>query len=207
MAPVLLIGTRPGSPVGRSHDPVRRRRGHSMIEAIAVALILAFLMAASGAFLQAGERQSRLARNYSQAQVDLRSALRRATSGLRHAFRVVATSSSPTFSGASTSNMSQVIVLLPQPTGTGDIEARYYLSNGTFYVQRDSDVGTGDVMASGIQALEFHYFRVNGSTRANVDNAPNTASEVQIRLSARRGPAVTTVETLVLMRNSVTGVP
>lgn len=180
------------------------RRGTSLVEALAVSLILAFVMAASARLLHAGNVQQLLSRGYSQAQTDLRDALRRATRGIRHAFGVVPASSSPTFSAAPNSNASQLIVRLPQP-GSAAIEARYYLSNGTFYVQRDTDAAPGTPLITGVTQLQFQYLRVSATTHTDVTGSPGSANEVRIRLTARRETATTPVEALVSMRNSVIG--
>src|SRR5690348_17322830 len=69
--------------------PVRSRRaqrGTSLIELLAVAIILSFLIGATAQFYNVGKAQQRLGQGYSQVQTDLRAALRVATRTIRHGY-------------------------------------------------------------------------------------------------------------------------
>lgn len=183
----------------------------SAVELLGVALTLSFLIAATAMLFDAGERQQRLARTYSQVQIDLRDALREATWGIRHGYSVINPSDAANFADKG-SHPTQVIVRVPEPsfktdpnTGLPDSyeEVRYYLANGTLWAQRADESGTGTALLRQVRSLTFHYFQSVGMTRVAIDATPQQATEVQITLTAVRGPSVTTVQTLVNLRNFV----
>lgn len=184
----------------------RHRRGYSLIEALIGVLILSFVVAATATLMEVGTRQQRLGRSYSQVQTELRDALRRATRSVRHGYWVVGTSTVSNFSAAPTSGSTQVIVRLPQ-AGGGTLEARYHLSGGTLYVQREDEVAPGTALITGVTQFTLGYYRTNGSVRSASDGTPANATEVKFRLTATRGSATTPVETLVTLRNRLAGTP
>lgn len=177
-----------------------------MIEGLVVALLLSFAVAATAALLGAGQRQQRLGRNYSQVQQDLREALRRSTRGIRHGYTVVGTSTDPDFAAAPSSGANQVIVNMTT-TGDAQIQARYHLTNGTFYVQRADEAAPGAALITGVTELVVSYYQSIGAVRTPTDGTPANATEIRMRVKAKREAVSTAAETLVTLRNKQAGSP
>jgi hypothetical protein len=177
------------------------------MEMVVSALILSFVVMATAQLMNGGLRQQKLGREYSQAQTDLREGLARATRAIRHAYEVVNPSTEANFGANTASSAGQVIVRVPEPGGSAnpDVEMRFHLSNGTLYAQRDDQTAPGTALMTGVQSLTFNDFQSITGTSVAMDGTPQQASAVQIRITAVRGSAVTPVETLVTMRNSILG--
>jgi type II secretory pathway pseudopilin PulG len=191
--------------------------GWTLLELLASAIVLSFLVASSATLYSVWQRQSLLARNYSQAQTDLRTAFRIMLRTIRHGTTVVATSSSGTINGK-VSNASQIVVHVPE-SGSASADVVFYVdSAGTLYYQRDTDA-TPTSMITGVKTISIHYFQttttVSGTgtlSEANTEvaGAPASATEVQIALTVRSGgpkdttneAAVTTVQSYVTLRNT-----
>ena len=173
-------------------------RGVSLMEMLAALLILSFIVAATATLFNTGQRQQRLGRAFSQAQTDIRVALRDAMRAIRHGTVV---NPSTNFGGNAPSNSSQVIVNVPEPTGaaTSYIELRYYLSSGTLYKQR-SDQNAGSAILTGVDSLTINYFKTVYSSRTSVDANPETATEVLITVTVIRERITTRVSTLIALR-------
>lgn len=174
----------------------------SLVEVLVAALVLSFLVASTAAVYQGGEKQQRTARAYSLAQTDIRSALQRITRTARHGYKVVPASSSGTFSGQS-SGLNQLIVEIPEPGAASRAEVRFYVANGRVYAQRNNEAAPGLLLIEGAQTLEFRYYQTDPGTGARNVAAPGSATEVEITLTAVRGPAVTTVKAYVNLRNAI----
>src|SRR5262249_26544902 len=159
--------------------PVRRRgmyrRGWSLVEMVASALIVSFTLAAAATLYMTWQKQTLLARNYSQAQTDLRTAFHSLLRTLRHGSTVVATSSAGNLNGQ-TSTTSQVIVTVPQATGSSDIQVLYYQTGGVLYYQRQGD-GSGTSIISGVTAFTVHYYKTVTTTSGGVSTITTTATD------------------------------
>lgn len=200
----------------RSSRP-RGRRGFTLVEMLMAVVMLTFVGAGTATLLLVGQRQQRLARNYSQVQSDLRKGLLRITRTLRHGYQVVgqnttysASVSAFTATAARQSNASQLVVRIPEPAGTTptSVELRFYRSGGILYAQHPADLAAGNpgiALLSGVQSLAFNYFRTGGTTTTVVDATPEQASEVRILVTAAREQAITTVETRISLRNALPG--
>jgi type II secretory pathway pseudopilin PulG len=192
------------------------RGGWTLIELLASAIVLSFLVASSATLYTVWQRQSLLARNYSQAQTDLRKAFRIMLRAIRHGTAVIASSSSGTLSGQA-SNGSQIVVHIPQ-SGITSADVLFYTdAGGALYFQRDTD-STPTRIISGVTNMTVVYYTtvttvdVSGHVAANTTVAatPDQATEVQIALTVRSGgpmnntneAAVTTVQTYVGLRNT-----
>jgi hypothetical protein len=182
------------------------RRGATLLELVASALLLSFVVAAASKLFQVGHASHTMVRHYSQAQSDLREALRRATWGMRHGYGVVATSTAGNFP-VQASNTAQAILLLPEPTGSNpaQVQVRYHVTNGILYAQRANEAAPGMALLPGVQNVTFAYYQTNGATRVPVNGTPALATEVEIQATARRHRWNTKVSTLVNLRNSITG--
>lgn len=178
-------------------------RGMTLIEVLIVALIMTFLTIGVGMLYTVGQRQQRISNYYSQVQTDMREGLRRVTRTLRHGYEVVGTSTAGTLNGLSSST-SQIIVRVPEPTGaaTTYVHIRFYVSGSVLYSQRQDQSAPGVALLDGVQTLAFNYFDEYG---ANMNATPTAATRTEIVLTARRGPATTTVRTLVTLRNRSVG--
>lgn len=175
-------------------------KGMSLIEVILAAMVLSFMVAATARVYQVGEKQQRTARAYSLAQSDIRRGLQRLTRTVRHGYQVVAASAN--FGGAS-SGLNQVVVEVPEPGGTTRGEIRFYLSGGTLYAQKQSEAAPGTALVTGVQALELKYYQTDSGTGIASVVAPALATEVDIKVTAKRDPAVTTVRAYVNLRNAI----
>ncbi|HOJ23012.1 MAG TPA: type II secretion system protein [Armatimonadota bacterium] len=180
----------------------QRCRGLSLVEMLVAALVLSFLVASTAAVYQGGEKQQRTARAYSLAQTDIRRALQRITRTARHGYQVVPTSNWGTFAGQS-SGMHQLIVEVPEPGATSRAQVRFYIQDGNVYAQRQNVPSPGILLIEGVQALEFRYYQTDPGTGARPEVPPDQATEVEITLTAVRGPAVTTVKAYVNLRNAI----
>lgn len=186
-------------------SPSRRHRAFSLPEMLVALTMLGFVITGAATLLNVARRQQRTLRLYSQVQTDLRAGIRRATRTLRHAAQVVSPSSSTNFP-VKTSGPTQVIVQVPEPTGTSPntVEVRLYLSGGTFYAQRSDVSGAGIALETGVQSLTFNYFRTEGGTRTTVDGTPTQATEIQIAITGSSGTMSSSLTALVAMRNALT---
>lgn len=186
----------------RLRTPTRLRAGFSLTELLAALTMLAFVITGAATLLNVGRRQLRTLRTYSQVQTDLRAGVRRASRTLRHANTVLNPSSAGNFPVKS-SSASQVIVQVPEPTGSSPatVEVRFYVSNGVFYAQRSDVSGSGVALESGVQSVLFNYFRTVNGTRSSVDATPNQATEIQMTTTAASGGMNTKLTTLVALRN------
>jgi hypothetical protein len=165
-------------------------------------MMLGFVITGAATLLNVGRRQQRTLRLYSQVQTDLRASIRRATRALRHASEVVNPSTATNFPVKS-SGASQVIVTVPEPSGSSPstVQIRFYLSSGNFYAQRSDNTGPGVLLESGVQSLTFNYFRTVGSSRTAVDASPSQATEIQIAITGSSGNISSKLTTLVALRN------
>ena len=183
------------------------RRGHTLWEMLATTLLLGMTATAAATLMRTGQRQQKIARDYSQIQTDMRSAVRRASRTIRHGYAVVNPSSSSRFAGNTASNGSQVIVKVPEPGNTSQVEVRFYLSGGTFYAQRADDTGSGLALMSGVNTLSFNYYQTSSATgtRTAVDSTPQSATEVGLTLNATSGLVTSSFTSYVALRNKNTG--
>ena len=176
------------------------------MELVLTALILSFILAATAQLYRVGNEQHRIVRHYSQVQVNLREALRRATRTIRHGSAVVTGSTVSNFQVAD-STATQLIVVVPEPTGVMPdwIQVRIHLDGGILYAQRADQAAPGTPLITGVQSVNFDYFQVAGTTRAAVNGTPQVANEVQLSVVGRDGNATTRVTTLVNLRNAIAG--
>src|SRR5437868_3412727 len=149
---------------GNSKTNKYPRRGVTIIEMLMVAIILSFIVGATMRLYNVGQYQQLQARMYSQAQLDLRVALRRATRTIRHGYSPKATSSKSNFPSDSASSSTQVIVPIPETDSDGtNKEIRVYYSSGSLYAQRSDETGSGTLLIDGLRTstagAEFHYFK------------------------------------------------
>lgn len=201
------------TPDGTPARPLRRRTrpGVSLVELLAVAIILSFLVGATAQFYNTSKAQHQLSRDYSQVQTDLRTALRRVTRTLRHGFAPKHPSTRANFPSGSTSNSTQVIVPIPEADGAGvNKEIRIYYSNGSLYAQRSDETGAGTLLINDLNTspagAEFRYYKtVAGANPTEVANAPETATEIRITLTGKYGRATTSVVAYVALRNVISG--
>lgn len=182
--------------------PPNAKRGFSLPEMLAALTMLAFVLTSAATLLNVGRRQQQTLRQYSQVQTDLRAGLRRASRTLRHAQSIKNPSAAANFA-VKVSDASQVIVEVPEPTGSAQttVEVRFYLSNGVLYAQRADVATAGVALETGVQNVEFRYFRTANGVRATSDSAPQQATEVQLTVTAASGAISTRLSTLVSMRN------
>jgi hypothetical protein len=107
------------------------------------------------------------------------------------------------------STTSQIIVTVPQASASGSDHIRVYLSGTTLYAQRQDDSGAGTSLATGVTGLTFTYYATTvtstGTSIAQVDNAPATATEVQIVVTLTSGTVTTKDTAYVSMRNKNLG--
>lgn len=187
----------------------RARRGALLVETLAAVLILTFLVWATARFYIVGIAQQRLGQGYSQAQTNIRTALRSVTRTIRHGYAVVPSVSSGNLNGK-TSTTSQIIVTVPQATGSPTINILFYVSNGTLYYQRSTDTSP-TVMITGVQSLTLTYYKTSlassgtGTTQTQVNSTPGSATEVQINLVANYQNVTTTVTAYTTLRNMIAG--
>lgn len=179
------------------------QRGASLVEMMSALLILAIITAASFSLYWSGNQAHRRARFYSQAQTDIRQALRQMIRVIRSANSVVSQGTMGTLAGLA-SGSNQVVVRLPQGAGSF-IECRYYVSNGVLYQQRSTDAAPGTALLTGVTGLTFNYVRTLGGVRTAVDGAPSVATEVQMAINARRGSVTTGLTGYVALRTKLTG--
>ena len=178
------------------------RRGVSLAELLVSLTMMAMVIASCATLLTIGRRQQRTWQRYSQLQTDLHSALRRATRTIRHGSAVLNPSSAANFP-VKTSSATQVIVVVPEPSGTtpANVEVRFHVTGGVFYAQRADVSGNGLVLMSGVQSVAFSYYRTASGSRASVSGSPQTATEIGISLTGSSGGLNTTLTALVAMRN------
>jgi hypothetical protein len=108
-------------------------------------------------------------------------------------------------SGFRNSGSTQVIVEVPQPNGGAKIDVRTHVSNGTLYIQKSTESTPGTSLMTGVQTIQVNYYKTAGTTQTAVDGSPLTATEVKVRLTGVSDQAVTTVEALVALRNTLGG--
>src|ERR1041385_3230096 len=98
----------------KSTTRIHTRRGVTIAELLVVAIVLSFIVGAAMRLYNLAQHQQLQARMYSQAQTDLRTALRRATRAIRHGYAAKATSSKSNFPNGSATSSTQVIVPIPE---------------------------------------------------------------------------------------------
>ncbi len=121
----------------------RHHRAFTFVEMLATVLVLSFLVGATGTFYMVYQRVSLYTRHNSQAQTDLRTAFRSMERTLRHAKQVQAAGTLGSLVGNISNNYTQVIVLVPQSTG--------------------SVLGPGTTIINGIPYIEVEYYVLNGA--------------------------------------------
>jgi prepilin-type N-terminal cleavage/methylation domain-containing protein len=180
------------------------RRGMSLPELLVSLTLMAFVIVSCATLLTIGRRQQRTWQQYSQIQTDLRMALRRASRTIRHGSVVLNPSVAANFP-VKTSSATQLIVLVPEPTGTTPttVEVRFHLNGGVLYAQRSDVSGNGIALMSGVQSVAFSYYRTVAGARTSVPGAPHTATEVGITLTGSSGALTTNLTALVAMRNAL----
>ena len=178
------------------------RRGVSLAELLVSLTMMAMVIASCATLLTIGRRQQKTWQRYSQLQTDLHTALRRATRTIRHGSAVLNPSAAANFP-VKTSSATQVIVQVPEPTGTSPttVQVRFYVSGGVFYAQRSDVAGNGLTLMSGVQSVAFSYYRTAAGTRTSVSGTPQTATEIGITLTGSSGGLNTSLTSLTAMRN------
>lgn len=192
----------------------KNHRGVSLLELVVTTAILSFIVAATARLYFIGQAQQAAARNYSQAQTDLRMALRQVTYAVRHGCQVVTESTGQdslvkAFATADRQSDAGTLTLrVPEPSGATlpYVELQFYAADGVLYSRRADQSAPGNALLQGVETLAFHYFRTVpqglGTAAVSVDNAPATATEVQITLAVRRGTVTTQVQTYIMLRNT-----
>ena len=187
----------------------KRSRGYSLVEMLGAAMILAFVSLGTVMLYRVGDKTQRTARFYSDAQSQVREALRRVSRTVRHANGVVTNSLVANFSTAPSSDTTQVIVETPAPASTSTEYIRFYLNGTTLYAQRHDDTDAGIAITSGVQSMTVNYYYTtvtsSGISRTRVNGAPTTATEVQITLVLKSGTVTTTENVFVELRNHSLG--
>lgn len=181
----------------------RRTAGASLAEMLACLLILSFAVASVSKLMTAGLLQQQAGRERSDGQDAVRKGVRLAVRSLRHGFRVVASSTS--FGSAQSSSASQVIVEVPQPSGSNPskILIRLYRSANTLYLQRSDQPGSPVVALSGITSLTVSYYLTSGTTRTPCPSSPSSATDLQLTVRATSGSAIIQMSADVTMRNAL----
>jgi Tfp pilus assembly protein PilW len=195
----------------------RKQRAATLPELLAAALVIAFIVGATAKLYSVGQGQQLLARSYSQAQTDLRTALRRVTRTIRHGFPLHGPTNPSTksnFPANSTSNATQIVVPVPETDTDGSHkEIRIYYSNGALYAQRSDESAPGTLLISGLQTnpvgVEFKYYLTlpssTGTITVDVSSNPAKATEAQISLTAVRQSATVSATAYVAIRNVLAG--
>ena len=186
------------------------RQGVTIAEMLIVAVVLSFIVGATMRLYNLAQHQQLQARMYSQAQGDLRIALRRATRVLRHGYAAKATSTKSNFPSGSASSSTQIIVPIPETdTNASNKEIRVYYSNGSLYAQRSDQTGSGTLLISGLRTspggATFNYYKTSGVSTTEVASSPDTATEVRITLWAVRFNVTTSVSAYAALRNVISG--
>lgn len=191
--------------------PRRAQRAVTFVEMLVAMLILSFIIAAAATFYNTAYEQQRQARGFSRALTDLRSSLRVATRAIRHGFTVVGTT---TNFGNASSSATQLIVTVPEPTGTtpSTVQLRYYLSGGVLYKQRSDQAAPGTALADGITTLTFTYYQTVVTTRntlpytvGSTTFGRDNATEVLMTVTATREKVLVRDSALILLRNKALG--
>ncbi|MFM7323260.1 MAG: type II secretion system protein J [Armatimonadota bacterium] len=145
----------------------RRIRAVTMIEALIAVAIFTFIVSAIGLLFNAVYKQQQLARNLSRGLTDLRSGFVVLTRVGRHAYRVVESTSS---FGNAASSASQLIIEVPEPTGTtpATVLIRFYVTGGTLYKQRAGQSDPGTPLLDNVSSVAFRYFYNQGGTRSEL---------------------------------------
>ena len=180
-----------------------RTVGASLAEMLACLLILSFAVASVSKLMTAGLLQQQAGRERSDGQDAVRKGVRLAVRSLRHGFRVV--SSSTAFGSAQSSSASQVIVEVPQPSGSNPsrILMRLYRSANVLYLQRSDQPGSPVAALSGITALTVNYYLTSGNTRTLCPSSPSSATDLQLTVRATSGNAIIQMSADVTMRNAL----
>ena len=212
MSPIVVHRSANQGYVKRNGSGRSARAGWSLIELLATSLILSFVIASTVALYTIWERQSLMARNYSQAQTDTRTAFRTIMRTVRHGNYV-----STVAINAINSDDSHVIVNVPQPGNTAADFVFYTDAGGGLYVQSRTDSSPTRII-SGVTAMRIRYFQTvttgagnaRVATTTEVPGAPGAANQVQIALTVRSGGAnnnsnaavATTTQAFVTLRNT-----
>jgi hypothetical protein len=159
-------------------------------------LIVAFAVAASTALFVKGQQQQFLAQHYGQAQEDLREALRPLTRTMRHGFQIVPTtavavSGCTCFATTYVSDVTQVVVVAPQPDGTSPprVEIRFYVDNaGNLIEQRADSPATLTTLLTGVTSQSFSYYKTTsaGAQTSQGSTPDATTTQVQLTVTAQR---------------------
>lgn len=179
-----------------------------MLEVLVASLLVFGIVAAASRLYGIGVAQQSMARNYSQVQTDLRTALRRVTRTLRHGFALKNPSTQTSFpSGSLTSNSTQVIVPVQESSAVPEIRIYFDSTAGTLYAQRSDDGSITDLLDQ-VSSLTFNYYKTIAGVTTEVASAPETATEVKITLTAWYGSfvgarATTTCTAYVALRNNI----
>jgi prepilin-type N-terminal cleavage/methylation domain-containing protein len=181
----------------------RTHRGVTLLEMVLTLLILSFVVLGAARLFDAGGKQQRLARGFSQDQTDLREALKHVTENSREGYAIV--NPSANFGGSAPSNASQMIVQIPEPTGAASskVEVRYYLSGGTLYQQRADQAAPGTALVTHVDSLAFNYFKYSIGVRTAVDSTPGTANAFLVTLTLTNEKIQAHASELVVLRNAL----
>ncbi len=167
----------------------RRRTGASLIELLAVAGIMLFIVVATFQLFRVGDYQATQGRNYSQIQTETRWAIRPALRVIRAAKSVVINGSMGTLASQS-STAAQLVVLVPRSSGT-EVLCRYHVYQGTLYMQTSDDAAPGVAMLTGVTGIRWRYYVTSAGARTSTDGAPAAANEVTLALTVQRGNVYT----------------
>ena len=174
---------------GAPRRRLSRRSGASLVELLAVAGIMLFIVVATFQLFRVGDYQASQGRDYSQIQTETRLAIRPALRVIRAAKSVVVNGSMGTLT-AQSSTAAQLVVLVARASGT-EVLCRYYVNRGTLYRQTSDDAAPGDEMLTGATGIRWHYYVTSAGPRTITDGAPAAANEVTVTLTVRRGNVFT----------------
>ncbi len=184
----------------KASEKRRNLRGASVVELLAAAMIVGFLVAGSAALITVGEGQEVNSRMYSYLQTNLRSAMHPMTRALRHGYGVDATGTGVL--AARTSGANVIVCTIPTTPVTfpsTNIEIAFYVSGGTLYYERSTDASATSLM-TGVNSLTVVYYTTAAGV-TTVAATPSAATEIQLTVSATDGPVTTSAQAYVWMRN------
>jgi hypothetical protein len=123
----------------------------------------------------------------------------------------IISSTASNYASAPSSNERQVIVAVPQAgTSTSVDYVRVYRdNNGNIFAQRHDDSGAGTRMMDGPATMVVNYFRTAtttaGTATTTLEGAPDTATQVQLSVTATRANVSTRSVVYVHLRNTTLG--
>jgi hypothetical protein len=133
------------------------------------------------------------------------------TRAIRHGSVVVPSVTGGNLDGK-VSGPNSLIVTVPQATGSADINIYFYkTSDGTLYYWTSAESGPGTALMTGVQTLTFNYYTTTlstsgsgstGTTTTAITSNLGSATEVQIIVTATNGPATTTAQSYIALRNT-----